>query len=151
MRPAWPVLLWAVLAGACGSDDEATGGHPTTGARPEVPGGAPAVWAIDQAHPPSPTDATLVVLVTRIECNSGRTGEVLEPTVAEEADDIVITFAVAPAPPGDHDCQGNDAVPSTVTLERPLGERRLLDGACVDGSAPAGRCEDGPVRWPEQR
>jgi hypothetical protein len=150
MRSLWPAVLVALVAGACGSDDAGSGGQPTTATRPEVPDGAPAVWAIDEARPPSPTHATFVVLVTRVECNSGRTGEVLEPTVTEEAEDIVITFSVAPTPPGDHDCQGNDAVASTITLERPLGERRLLDGACLAGSAPAGLCEVGPVRWPEQ-
>jgi hypothetical protein len=64
MRSLWPAVLVALVAGACGSDDAGSGGQPTTATRPEVPDGAPAVWAIDEARPPSPTHATFVVLVT---------------------------------------------------------------------------------------
>ena len=52
MRRPWPALLVAVVLGACGSDDPVTVEPPATTARPEVPDGEPAVWAIDEVHSP---------------------------------------------------------------------------------------------------
>ena len=81
-------------------------------------------------------DATtsFTALVTRLGCNSGKTGEVNEPRVDEGEDEVTITFSVSPVE-GDADCQGNDAVPYEVQLSEPLGGRTLLDGACTSAEA----------------
>jgi hypothetical protein len=81
-------------------------------------------------------------------CNSGETGEVLTPTVVEEEDKVVITFTVAPRPPGAASCPGNKPVPYEVTLPSAVGDRALVDGACLSGpSVTTSHCLDEGTRW----
>ena len=73
--------------------------------------------------------------VTRLDCNSGVTGEVNDPRVEESEETITITFTVSPSKAGAADCQGNDAVAYEVRLSAPLGRRTLVDGACASTEA----------------
>lgn len=94
---------------------------------------------------------SFTALVNRLECSSGRTGEVYPPTVVVRAKQVVVTFLVEPlSGRGDQTCQGNDEVPYTVELDEPLGDRELVDGACDAGTAEAtSYCGvEGAVRWP---
>lgn len=58
------------------------------------------------------------------------TGELLDPVIVYESDQVVITIDAVPNGTGGATCQGNDVVPVTVELSEPLGERKLIDGAC---------------------
>ena len=71
--------------------------------------------------------------VTRLDCNSGVTGQVNDPRVEESEETITIT--VSPSKAGAADCQGNDAVAHEVRLSAPLGGRTLVDGACASTEA----------------
>ncbi|WP_102159898.1 hypothetical protein [Zhihengliuella halotolerans] len=107
----------------------------------------PAMWRIDDASPPRADSTSVDVLVTRLECSSGVTGEVNEPDVMEIPDEIVVTFTVEDLELGAATCQGNPEVPASFSLNEPLGERRLLDGQCADGDAATTSFCDSNVRW----
>lgn len=79
--------------------------------------------------------ASFTAEVTRLDCNSGVTGEVNDPRVEESEETIIITFTVSPSKAGAADCQGNDAVAYEVQLSAPLGGRALVDGACASTEA----------------
>ena len=135
------VLLQALVAallvaGACGSDDKGPG--------------ATAAWAIDMMRPPTKESKSFTALVTRLGCSGGETGKVLKPTVSAGEGQIVVTFTVKALPSGAYSCPGNDQVPHLVDLGEPVGDRRLVDGACLAGEAVSTSfCIDGPVRWPK--
>ncbi|MFZ4718156.1 MAG: hypothetical protein ACOYMR_01945 [Ilumatobacteraceae bacterium] len=108
---------------------------------------ATAVWTWEAYSVPGPDDTELQLLVTRLSCSSGVTGEVLPADVVETADEVIITAWVKPLPAGDYECPGNDAVPYTVTLSEPLGGRSVVDGACLTGEASqTSYCENGGTR-----
>lgn len=122
-------LLWS---SACGSDDGA---------------GDTAIWEIEDASPPTSESTAFTASVTRLGCASGETGEVQEPDVAIEAERVVVTFTVEALSGGDYDCPGNDWVPFQVDIGEPLGDREIVDGACLGGeAATTSFCSDGPVR-----
>ena len=75
--------------------------------------------------------------MSRLGCANGVTGEVLPPDVQVLDDRVVVTFEVAALGPGDATCPGNDLVPYTVELGEPIGDRMLIDGACLDGGPAA--------------
>lgn len=109
--------------------------------------GDTAVWDLDPASLPTESSTAVTALVTRLGCNGGRTGKVLEPVVSADGEQVVVTFSVEPVPGGD--CPGNDSVPYVVELGGPLGDRELVDGACLSGDAAStSHCSDGAVRWP---
>ncbi len=114
-----------------------------------VEAGEAATWDIDPDAPPQPDAASFPVLVTRVACNSGETGEVFRPRIEEAQGTVVVTFAVAPQPVGgSYDCQGNKPVRTEVQLAEPVGDRTVVDGACRT-SLPNGQpvCRD-EQRWP---
>ncbi len=110
--------------------------------------GATATWALADEAPVS-SDDTIFVQVTRLGCNDGVTGDVLDPVVQATDTEIVVSISVAALPAGDHTCPGNDAVPVTVVLGEPIGNRRLVDGACRSTEASGTSfCEaDDGIRW----
>jgi hypothetical protein len=69
--------------------------------------------------------------------------------IVNEPSRVVITFTVASLGPGAYDCPDNDAVRSVVTLDEPLGDRDLVDGACLDDTRlqQSLRCEARGVRY----
>ena len=85
-------------------------------------------------------------------CSGGETGPVLEPVVHMDDERIKVTFAVESLPPGGYECPGNDAVPHVVVLDEPVGDRELVDGACLSGEAAttAPCVDEDPVRWRPQ-
>ncbi|MDJ1114725.1 hypothetical protein [Microbacterium dauci] len=103
------------------------------------------VWELEAD--PSPSSTSIEVGVSRLECASGVTGELSEPRVTAEDDRIVITTPVADNGSDDGECPGNDVVPLTVDLGEPIGERTLVDGACLSTeAADTELCADA-VRW----
>lgn len=114
--------------------------------------GDPAFWILDPGSEVSARSTAIEVLVSRLACNSGITGEILGPQVAASATKITVTFAVSPDSDGGF-CVFNDQVPVRVDLGGPIGERVLVDGGCLgprspDGDATCNGQEGGPpVRW----
>lgn len=105
--------------------------HPSTTASTTRDGNAATWWLL---HPEEVTaDSTVLNIgVTRLGCAGGVTGEVLTPRVVYEPDRVLIEVDVAALPNEAYDCPGNDEVPATVALTEPIGERILVDGACLD-------------------
>lgn len=93
--------------------------------------GDTATWELLDESDVSTKSTSLEVGATRLECASGVTGELLDPVIVYESDQVVITIDAALNGTGGADCQGNDVVPVTVELSEPLGARKLIDGACV--------------------
>ena len=92
---------------------------------------------------------SFTAVVNRLGCSGGVTGEVYEPGIVIGDSEIVVTFSVEPLDPGDYACPSNDEVPYVVNIGEPIGERRLVDGACLDDgeAASTSSCEAGPERW----
>lgn len=108
--------------------------------------GSAATWELANAKQVNSESTTLELSVTRAECGSGQTGELLEPVVSMGPRAIVIRVDAAPIE-GAHSCQGNDAVPVKVALTEPVGDRDLIDAACLLGPAIRTEpCGSGAVR-----
>lgn len=119
-------------------------GEPSDG-----PQGDPATWVLVHPDQVGPDSTEITIGVTRLDCNGGVTGEALEPVVEYTESELVIRALVAPI---DTDlprtCPGNDQVPVVVTLTEPIGDRDLVDAACLSGEAVSTSfCAAGPVRW----
>lgn len=114
--------------------------------------GETATWKIADGRV-SPDATHLTVAVSRLGCASGKTGTVLEPQLTYEPTRIVIWTPVVPLPKNvGYNCQSNDAVRTDVTLTEPIGQRALVDGACLhDDAARTSECLDGGVRWKPQK
>ena len=98
----------------------------------ELPAGLGEVeWELDPAFPsPTAEDTEIHVLATERGCASGREmGDALRgPQVLETDTEVVIAFAVE-LPLGGQECPGNPPTAVTVTLDQPLGDRELVNGA----------------------
>ncbi|MBE0011447.1 hypothetical protein DXT87_16975 [Arthrobacter sp. AET 35A] len=109
---------------------------------------ASAVWGLPKGEVVRPGSTSFRVDVTRTGCSGGVTGRVLEPMITYGADQIIIRTDVEPLPEGAYDCPGNEIVEKTVELSEPVGDRELVDAACVTGDAVTTTfCEDDGVRW----
>jgi len=147
MRTALTLLALGGLLVGCGPQPE-----PAQDADPPdttPPTGAAAVWTLADRKAVTGSSTRFVARVTRLECNSGVTGEVLPPAVLVTDTEVVVTFAVEPREAGNADCQGNDQVPYDVLLDEPLIGRTLVDGQCLPGAeaATTSSCADGGTRW----
>jgi hypothetical protein len=142
------LLLLLSTAVACGNEPA-----PADRAADKRAAGATATWQIDPSVPPVSDARNVTALVTRLGCAGGETGRVLSPVVREEGEQVVVTFAVEALAEGrDYTCLGNKPVTQTFALDRPLGSRRLVDGACLSGEALAtAPCAGGAQRWPSSR
>lgn len=136
-RPLAAVALVVVTAG-CGlfssSDDTAD-----------------ATWRLDPDQVIDAGTTTFTALVTRLSCNSGVTGEVNDPEVTWEDDQVVLTFTVSPGESDDVEtCEDGGPVAHEVTLDQPVGDRRMVDGACLPGGAAetTSHCTTGGIRFP---
>jgi hypothetical protein len=147
MRTALTLLALGGLLVGCGPQPEPAQDADPTDATP--PAGAAAVWTLADRKAVTGSSTRFVALVTRLECNSGVTGEVAPPGVRVTDTEVVVTFAVEPRDAGAADCQGNDQVPYDVLLDEPLGGRTLVDGQCKPGAeaATTSFCRDGGTRW----
>ena len=110
---------------------------------------AAASWRITPGEEVSPASIQLQVLVTRVGCNSGVTGNVEEPEIEVTSDRVTVTFVVTPGEPGSATCPGNPDVPFLLTLPEPLGSRALADGQCLTNGdvASTAFCADGGLRY----
>lgn len=111
--------------------------------------GDAAIWNVSRGAPVNGSATSVPVAVQRLACNSGVTGEVLEPTIDYRTNEVVVTIDVKPNGDGLHECQGNNRVPYEVVLTEPLGDRTLVDGQCVPGgeATTTSHCAGGGVRW----
>jgi hypothetical protein len=55
--------------------------------------------------------------------------------VTYEADRVIIRIDAEPLDLEAANCLGNNAVPVTVALSEPIGERALVDGGCAGADA----------------
>lgn len=92
-----------------------------------------AAVSLDPSLPPAPESDRLALLVTEIECNSGQSaeGRVEVVKLAETESTVEIVIGVRASGAHEGTCQGNPATPFTVDLERPLGDRAVLNAAVV--------------------
>ncbi|UFU08261.1 hypothetical protein [Ruania halotolerans] len=127
-----------VLSGCAGTSTAAGGGSSS---------GDAAVWELTDPGAVDPPDRVLTIGVIRLDCASGFTGEPLPAQVAYEDDRVVVTVDVEPLELDAANCQGNPAVPMTVVLDEALGERELVDGACLEGDAVGTSFCSDAVRW----
>lgn len=110
--------------------------------------GSPAIWVLAKPKSVSRASTSLELKVTRLECASGKTGTILQPVVSVGPGDIVIRADAEPLTGGGGDCQGNDSVTVTVPLPEPVGDRPLIDAACLEGrTLRTSLCAEGPARW----
>lgn len=88
---------------------------------------------LDPSLPPTPESVRLPLLITEFDCNSGQNAEgrveVVKLTETESTVEVILGVRAADAQWAT--CQGNPATPFTVGLERPLGNRTILDAAVV--------------------
>jgi hypothetical protein len=119
------------LSGCAGAAD--VPGDPGPVDSPTV--GDTATWQLSAPDAVTPDSESIDVEVFRLACASGVTGEVLEPVVSYETEQVVIRIDVAPLQAGAGSCQSNNGVPVTVQLTEPLGPRALIDGGCLGTEA----------------
>jgi hypothetical protein len=103
-----------------------------------LPGLGPARWTFDPNVPaPSAGDRRFVALVTEMACASGQPadGRILPPVVLYGRDDILVIFGVRPLG-GAQNCPGNPATRIVVTLDEPIGDRRVMDGGFLPARDP---------------
>lgn len=113
----------AVVATSCGVVSSLGGG-----------GSEPAEWIV-RVDPPDLHARVLPLLVLEQACASGaRADGRVAVEVEESSEEVRITVAVRRLT-GVQDCPGNPLTPVSVTLEEPVGDRRLIDGA--SGFAPS--------------
>ena len=88
---------------------------------------------LDPSSPPAPESDRLALLVTEFACNSGQNaaGRVELVELAETESTVGLVIGVRPSGAQEASCQGNPATPFTVDLERPLGDRVILNAAVV--------------------
>ncbi len=116
-------------------------------AAPQQPRMPNANWSLLGADP-SPQDTALQVGVVRADCAGGKTGQVTGADVQLGAQQVVVGVFVEELAEGAYSCPSNDTVPYTLELGEALGERELVDGACLDAqyeSSPA--CGNGGLRY----
>lgn len=117
--------------------------------------GDAARWSLQSQTSSGPTQtlqpemSIFTAHVERLGCSGGVTGTVFDPQIALRDDEVVITFMVNELPDGPQLCPGNDQIAVEVDLGEPIGNRTLVDGSCVSGTAaaPTGACSDGSARW----
>ncbi|MFD2028589.1 hypothetical protein [Promicromonospora aerolata] len=90
-----------------------------------------AIVGLDPDNPPDAASSEVPVLVTEIDCASGKPadGRVRVEHLVELEDRVELVIGVE-APPGDgQNCPSNPPTPFTIELDEPLGNRTLVDVA----------------------
>lgn len=155
VRRAWLALFSAMLilpVSGCTSDERPSA-EPSASddvQDSEAVTGDAAVWSLRKDARPTAATTSLWVNVQRLACNSGVTGRVLEPSVEYTDSQLVVTFEVERDADNSGDCQATALVPYEVKLSEPIGDRRIIDGACLpEGEATTTSfCRSEGVRWP---
>lgn len=107
-----------------------------------------AVWSLSTDADVTGSSESFTALVDRLDCNGGVTGEVLEPSIEVDEVTIVVTFTVESVTPGTQTCPSNDTVAFLVNVGQPIGQRVLVDGACLtDRARTTSFCTEGGTRW----
>ena len=101
------------------------------GCTKEASGEAAAVWNVAPGQSLDADSTAFTALVHRVGCNSGVTGDVNDPTIEVDDEEVVITFTVSPGEPSSASCPGNEPIAYEVELPEPLGDRKLIDGECA--------------------
>lgn len=116
-----PVLavVAALLLGACDLVGGAIGREPPREAQ----------WAIDPAARLTPEATEIPLLVGEVSCASGRSAEGRIDVDVEYGEDVVVITARVRPLPGGQECPGNPPTPFVVSLDEPLGDRELVNGA----------------------
>jgi hypothetical protein len=121
---------------------------PTVSASVPPQVGVTATWVPTQPNSIDQHTQFFEIFVTRLECASGKTGELLTPVVSVSDKDVVIRVDAKVRQSGADTCQSNNPVRVSITLPEPLGNRSLVDAACLSGDAVrTTACADGAVRW----
>jgi hypothetical protein len=89
-----------------------------------------AVWDVAAQQRLAPDSTGFTAMVTRTDCGSGKQGRPVAPAIDAGASAITITFRIKPHV-SSGTCQGTPGVPYRVRLGEPLGQRTLVDGACL--------------------
>ncbi len=120
---------------------------PTVGASVPPQVGVTATWTVAKPESIDAHTVTFEVLATRLECSSGRTGDLLTPVIAMGENEVVIRIDAKPRVVTADSCQGNNPVRVKITLPEPLGHRSLVDAACLSGDGVSiAACAGGAVR-----
>jgi hypothetical protein len=124
-------------------------GSATSPVGPAAPTGTPATWFLAPKQDLGAHSTKFTAMVSELACASGQTGKVLPPEVRTHQSEVVVTFRVVPNNPGANTCPSNNSVPYEVDLDQPLGNRSLVDGQCLNGSAAASTsfCVSGSTRY----
>ena len=109
--------------------------------------GEPGVWELYDAESITPATSVLNLGVTRLDCSSGVTGNVLVPKVSYEPTRILIETDVEALHLDAAACPGNPPVRIRLELSEPIGERQLVDASCLNGDADHSSFCARPVRW----
>lgn len=133
---------WVMVDAGPGPDGWTVDAYGACDLQPALPRGIwPAdFWLDPAAPPPGPDDTTLHGLILERACANGKppVGRVRPPVVVFDERTVVVTVTVKEVP-GGADCPGNPAMPITIELGQPLGDRRILDGSVFpprDASVP---------------
>lgn len=90
-----------------------------------------AIVALDPDNPPDAASSQVHLLITEIECASGKPadGRVTLERLAQLEDRVELVIGVEAAPGDAQTCQASPPTPFTVELDEPLGDRNVLDVA----------------------
>lgn len=147
-RLCLPALLAAVVLALTGCDagDGASGGETGAPSGDEVPYGALATWELTDPGPVTRESDSLELMVMRSACADGRTGPVQDIDVTYE-DDRIVLQAYTEELTGEHTCPLNEPTHTEVSLDEPVGDRILVDGACEAERISGIRTCETAVRW----
>lgn len=145
IRPSLPDDVLKAINEATKAPDDST--PPTED--PEQPNNRTwetVTWVLLEDATPESTD--LIIAATRRGCPAGATSTI-HPVVLEYGEDqIVIRADVAAWNDDPADCNGTEEPMASVHLDEPIGQRQLVDAACLSGEAQGTTyCEGGAVRW----
>ena len=106
-----------------------------------APGWGNAHFVLDRADPPDPGSDRITVLATEAACAGGKAPtdrRVRSVLVDENPGSVSVVILVEPTR-GGATCQGNPSFEFEITLDRPLGDREILDASVHPAK----------VRWPQ--
>lgn len=139
-------LIAVLVLASCGVPDRAVTGDASGANQPEKAYGTQATWDVADPVVVKPADRAVHLQVQRVDCASGKTGEIVGADVDYQDEQIVIAVHLEPIV-GAHTCQDNEQVPYTVELDEPIGQRELVDAACAAKPASGTAMYDDAVRW----
>ena len=131
---SFAALVVASCTAASDASKDSTANDPSSTGH-EIEGAADAVWALGPGQHLDGGSTAFTALVTRLGCNDGVTGDVVEPLVETSRSRIVVTFQVTPGEPEAARCPSNGASPYVVEVGEPMAGRQLVDGRCLPGGA----------------